>query len=98
MRRKNILKTVYLTPEQNDTLMKKVKTNVSDTLRNLIMDTEIKPINMDPLNRNSNKMKFLNNELKKIIFQINSYNYIDERKLRAIIRELNIMMKDIKNN
>ena len=98
MRRKNILKTVWLTPEQNDALMKKVKTNVSDTIRNLIMDTEIKPINMEPLNRNSNKMKFLNNELKKIIFQINSYNYIDERKLRAIIRELNIMMKDIMND
>ena len=43
-------------------------------------------------------MKFLNNELKKIIFQINSYNYIDERNLRAIIRELNIMMKDIIND
>ena len=70
MRRKNILKTVWLTPEQNDTLMKKIKTNVSDTLRNLIMDTEIKPINMEPLRRNSNKMKFLNNELKKIIFQM----------------------------
>ena len=98
MRRKNILKTVWLTPEQNDTLMKKVKTNVSDTLRNLIMDTEIKPINMDPLNRNSNKMKFLNNELKKIIFQMNSYNYINERKLIAIIRELNIIMEDIKTN
>ena len=98
MRRKNILKTVWLTPEQNDTLMKKVKTNVSDTLRNLIMDTEIKPINMEPLRRNSNKMKFLNNELKKIIFQINNYNYIDERKLIAIIRELNIIMEDIKTN
>lgn len=98
MRRKNILKTVWLTPEQNDVLMKKVKTNVSDTLRNLIMDYEVKPINMEPLRRNSNKMKFLNNELKKIIFQINSYNYIDERKLIAIIRELNIMMEDIKTN
>lgn len=78
--------------------MKKVKTNVSDALRNLIMDTEIKPINMEPLRRNSNRMKFLNNELKKIIFQINNYNYIDERKLIAIIRELNIMMEDIKTN
>ena len=98
MRRKNILKTVWLTPEQNDALMKKVKTNVSDTLRNLIMDYEVKSINIEPLRRNYSKMKFLNNELKKIIFQINSYNYIDERKLRAIIRELNIMMKDIKTN
>lgn len=98
MRRKNILKTVWLTPEQNVTLMKKVKTNVSDTLRNLIMDTEIKPINIESLRRNSDKMKVLNNELKKIIFQINSYNYIDERKLRAIIRELNIMMEYIKTN
>ena len=97
MRRKNILKTVWLTPEQNDALMKKVKTNVSDTLRNLIMDTEIKSINMDPLNRNSNKMKFLNNELKKIIFQINSYNYIDKRKILAVIRGLNIMTGDIIN-
>ena len=41
--------------------MKKVKTNVSDNLRNLIMNTEIKPINMEPLRRNSDKMKFLNN-------------------------------------
>ena len=98
MRRKNILKTVWLTPEQNDTLMKKVKTNVSDTLRNLIINTEVKLINMEPLRRNSNKMKFLNNELKKIIFQINNYNYIDERKLLATIRELNIIMEDIKNN
>ena len=98
MRRKNILKTVWLTPEQNDTLMKKVKTNVSDTLRNLIINTEVKLINMEPLRRNSNKMKFLNNELKKIIFQINNYNYIDERKLIAIIRELNIIMEDIKTN
>ena len=62
------------------------------------MDYEVKPINMEPLRRNSNKMKFLNNELKKIIFQINNYNYIDERKLLAIIRELNIIMEDIKNN
>ena len=98
MRRKNILKTVWLTPEQNDALMKKVKTNVSDTLRNLIINTEVKLINMEPLRRNSNKMKFLNNELKKIIFQINNYNYIDERKLIAIIRELNIIMEDIKTN
>ena len=98
MRRKNILKTVWLTPEQNDALMKKVKTNVSDTLRNLIINTEVKLINMEPLRRNSNKMKFLNNELKKINFQINNYNYIDEKKLRAIIRELNIIMEDIKTN
>ena len=46
--------------------MKKVKTNVLNTIRNLIIDTEIKPINIEPLRRNSNKMKFLNNELKKI--------------------------------
>ena len=70
MRRKNILKTVWLTPEQNDALMKKIKTNVSYTLRNLIMDTKIKPINMEPLIRNSNKMKFLNNELKRISYFI----------------------------
>lgn len=98
MRRKNSLKTVWLTPKQNDTLMKKVKINVSDTLRNLIMDTEVKPINIEPLRRNSNKMKILNNELKKIIFQMNSYNYIDERKLIAIIRELNIMIENIKTD
>ena len=44
--------------------MKAVKTNVSNTLRNLIMDYEVKSINIEPLRRNYSKMKFLNNNLK----------------------------------
>ena len=99
MRKRNILKTIYLNNEENNILQEKTKdTNQSKYIRNLITDYEPKKINLDIFDKYQDRLLIFEKELNRMMPYLEKYEIIDRYKYRRIIDELNIIIEDIELN
>ncbi|MBQ2946510.1 MAG: hypothetical protein IJE04_01485 [Bacilli bacterium] len=99
MRKRNILKTIYLNNKENNILQEKTKgTNQSKYIRDLIKYYEPRKINIEIFDKYRDRLLMFEKELKRMMPYLEKYGIIDKYKYRRIIDELNIIIEDIKLN
>ena len=97
MRKRNILKRIYLNNEENNILREKSKgSNQSKHIKDLINYYGPKKINLDIFNKYQDRLLTLEKDLNKMMSYLEKYGII--YRYRRIIDELNIIIKDIKLN
>ena len=70
----------------------------SNTIRKLLDNYDPIKVDVNILTNHSDELNQIGNNLNKLAKDIHRYGYIDERKYRLNIEQLNYIMKDIKNN
>lgn len=101
MRKRNVQKSIYLSEKENIALQKKCKEfnlDCSNTIRQLLDNYEPIKVDVNILTNHSDELNQIGNNLNKIAKDMYRYGYIDERKYRLNIEQLNYIMEDIKFN
>lgn len=99
MRKRNILKQVWLSREEAEALkkkMKKVGLNESTLIRNLIIDFEPKEKPDDRFYDTMKQLYSLSNSLNQIARKANSLNFIDVPLYQKEVDKLNKFILEIK--
>lgn len=99
MRKRNILKQIWLNREEAETLKKKVKKvglNESTLIRNLILDFEPREKPNDRFYDTMKQLYSLSNSLNQLARKANSLNFIDVPLYQKEVEKLNRFILEIK--
>ncbi len=101
MRKRNILKSIYLSEKENKVLQDKcerLQLDKSNVIRKLINNYEPIKIDVDILNSHIDEINKIGINLNHLAKDMHRYGYIDEKRYRLNIEQLNYIMEDIKIN
>lgn len=94
-------KTIYISKEENEMLIKKSKEanlTQSEYVRKLVRDYEPIKTDITILTRHSKAIDQINNALGKLARQAYMYDYIDSLAVKKQIEHMNFIMDDIMFN